>query len=66
MDIRSEVKKMKEDSPKMAALSLETRNQALLAVAEALQQQKEKSLKPIRKTWKRQQSPACPSLYRNG
>ena len=42
MDIRSEVKKMKEDSPKMAALSLETRNQALLAVAEALQQQKEK------------------------
>ena len=61
MDIRSEVKKMKEDSPKMAALSLETRNQALLAVAEALQQQK-----PIRKTWKRQQSPACPSLYRNG
>ena len=39
MDIRSEVKKMKEDSPKMAALSLETRNQALLAVAEALQQQ---------------------------
>lgn len=50
----------------MAALSLETRNQALLAVAEALQQQKEKSLKPIRKTWKRQQSPACPSLYRNG
>lgn len=42
MDIRSKVKKMKEDSPKMAGLSLETRNQALLAVAEALQQQKEK------------------------
>lgn len=37
MDIRSEVKKMKEDSPQMAALSIEVRNQALLAAAEALQ-----------------------------
>ena len=36
MDIRSEVKKMKEDSPQMAALSMEVRNQALLAAAEAL------------------------------
>ena len=35
MDIRTEVKKMKEDSPLMAALSLETRNQALAAVAAA-------------------------------
>ena len=30
MDIRSEVKIMKADSPQMAALSLEVRNQALL------------------------------------
>lgn len=41
MDIRNEVKKMKEDSPKMAALSLETRNQALKAAALALQEHKE-------------------------
>lgn len=41
MDIRTEVKKMKEDSPAMAALSLETRNQALAAVAAALSAQKE-------------------------
>lgn len=41
MDIRTEVKKMKEDSPLMAALSLETRNQALAAVAAALSAQKE-------------------------
>ena len=41
MDIRTEVKKMKKDSPLMAALSLETRNQALAAVAAALSAQKE-------------------------
>ena len=41
MDIRSEVKIMKEDSPQMAALSLEVRNQALLAAAEALLKEKE-------------------------
>lgn len=42
MDIRSEVKIMKADSPQMAALSLEVRNQALLAAADALLQEKEK------------------------
>lgn len=41
MDIRSEVKIMKEDSPQMAALSLEVRNQALLAAADALLKEKE-------------------------
>lgn len=41
MDIRTEVKKMKKDSPAMAALSLETRNQAVAAVAAALSAQKE-------------------------
>lgn len=41
MDIRTEVKKMKKDSPLMAALSPETRNQALAAVAAALSAQKE-------------------------
>ncbi len=41
MDIRTEVKKMKKDSPAMAALSPETRNQALAAVAAALSAQKE-------------------------
>ncbi len=38
MDIRMEVKKMKEDSHKMAALSLDTRNQALEAVAASLKE----------------------------
>lgn len=41
MDIRSEVKIMKEDSPQMAALLLEVRNQALLAAADALLKEKE-------------------------
>ena len=41
MNVRNEVRKMKEDSPKMAALSLETRNQALKAAALALQEHKE-------------------------
>ena len=41
MDIRSEVKIMKEDSPQMAVLSLEVRNQALLAAADALLKEKE-------------------------
>lgn len=41
MDIRTEVKKMKADSPKMAALSLLQRNQALLAAAKALEENKE-------------------------
>lgn len=36
MDIRNEVKKMKEDSPAMAALSLEIRNRALADTAAAL------------------------------
>ena len=36
MDMRSEVRKMKEDSPVMAALSLEQRNQALEQAAQAL------------------------------
>ncbi len=36
MDIRNEVRKMKEDSPAMAALSLEIRNQALADAAAAL------------------------------
>ena len=41
MDIRTEVKKMKADSPIMAALSLETRNRALEAAAKALVEKKE-------------------------
>lgn len=45
MDIRSEVKKMKADSPKMAALSLEIRNQALEAAAKALEAGKEEIFK---------------------
>ena len=45
MDIRSEVKKMKEDSPQMAALSIEVRNQALLAAAEALLNAREEIFK---------------------
>ncbi|MEY8428800.1 glutamate-5-semialdehyde dehydrogenase [Lachnospiraceae bacterium 46-15] len=36
MDIRNEVRKMKEDSPAMATLSLEIRNQALTDAAAAL------------------------------
>lgn len=40
MDIRNEVKKMKRDSSKMAALSLKIRNQALKAAALALQEQR--------------------------
>ena len=45
MDIRSEVKKMKEDSPQKAALSIEVRNQALLAAAEALLNAREEIFK---------------------
>ena len=45
MDIRTEVKKMKEDSPIMAALPLETRNQALEAAAKALLENKKKIFK---------------------
>ena len=45
MDIRSEVKKMKEDSPQMAALSIEVWNQALLAAAEALLNAREEIFK---------------------
>ena len=41
MDIRTEVKKMKADSPIMEALSLETRNRALEAAAKALVEKKE-------------------------
>lgn len=41
MDIRTEVKKMKTDSPVMAALSPETRNKALEAAAKALLENKE-------------------------
>lgn len=41
MDIRTEVRKMKEDSPTMAALSPEIRNRALAAAAEALLAHKE-------------------------
>ena len=41
MIIREEVKKMKADSSRMAALSLEQRNQALKAAAEALTAKKE-------------------------
>lgn len=41
MDIRTEVRKMKEDSPAMAASSLELRNQALAAAAKALSEHKE-------------------------
>ena len=41
MDIRTEVRKMKEDSPAMAASSLELRNQALEAAAKALSVHKE-------------------------
>lgn len=41
MDIRTEVKKMKADSPVMAALSPETRNKALEAAANALLENKE-------------------------
>lgn len=36
MDIREKVRQMKADSPTMASLSMEQRNQALLAAAEAL------------------------------
>ena len=42
MDIRTEVKKMKADSPIMAGLSQEVRNKALLGAAEALLDNKEK------------------------
>ena len=41
MDIKTEVKKMKADSPVMAALSPETRNKALEAAAKALLENKE-------------------------
>lgn len=41
MDIRTEVKKMKADSPVMAALSPETRNKALEAAVKALLENKE-------------------------
>ena len=41
MDIRTEVKKTKADSPVMAALSPETRNKALEAAAKALLENKE-------------------------
>lgn len=41
MDIRTEVRKMKEDSPAMAASSLVLRNQALEAAAKALSEHKE-------------------------
>lgn len=41
MDIRNEVKKMKADSPKMAALSLDERNDALKAAACAIRKYKE-------------------------
>ncbi len=41
MNIRMEVKKMKADSPKMAALSLEARNRALEKTARALESRKE-------------------------
>ena len=41
MDIRTEVKKMKADSPVMAVLSPETRNKALEAAAKALLENKE-------------------------
>lgn len=41
MDIKTEVKKMKKDSPAMAASSLELRNQALAAAAEALSAHRE-------------------------
>lgn len=52
MNVRNEVRKMKEDSPKMAALSLETRNQALKAAALALQEHKEEIFRQTKKTWK--------------
>ena len=42
MDSRTEVKKMKADSPIMAGLSQEVRNKALLGAAEALLDNKEK------------------------
>lgn len=42
MDIRTEVRKMKEDSPIMAALPSETRNKALEAAGKALLENKEK------------------------
>ena len=50
----------------MAALSLETRNQALLAVAEALQQQKEKIFEANQKDLEAAAESGLPSLYRNG
>ena len=49
MDIRNAVGKMKADSPKMAALSLETRNQALKAAALALQEHREEIFQANRK-----------------
>ncbi len=49
MDIRNAVGKMKADSPKMAALSLETRNQALKAAALALQEYREEIFQANRK-----------------
>ncbi len=45
MDMRSEVRKMKEDSPIMAALSLEQRNQALEQAARALLEHQEEIFK---------------------
>ena len=54
MDIRTEVKKMKADSPIMAALSLETRNRALEAAAKALVERRKTSSRPIKKIWKPQ------------
>ena len=49
MDIRNAVGKMKANSPKMAALSLETRNQALKAAALALQEHREEIFQANRK-----------------
>ena len=49
MDFRNAVGKMKADSPKMAALSLETRNQALKAAALALQEHREEIFQANRK-----------------
>lgn len=48
MDIRSEVRKMKEDSPIMAATSLEQRNRALEQAAQALLDHKEEIFKANR------------------
>ena len=54
MDIKEEVKKVKQCAPVFAGSSLGARNQALEGIVQALEANKEKFLPPIRKIWSRQ------------